>query len=175
MTSSENKLKYRFNSGYVRVDKEISYDYLVIATGATSFIPSIEGINLKGVFKIRTIEDGLKIKNWAEKSQNAVVVGAGLIGLETAYALKKMGLEVVVTEMLPQIVPRSLDPDMAKIVQEYLESEGVKLILSNPIDKIKGEKRVEKTVFAEDVVDTDMVIMATGIRPHNKACENGGV
>lgn len=173
ITSDENKLKYRIKN-QSNVEKEISYDYLIIATGATSFIPHIEGTDLKGVFKLRTIEDGMKIRNHAEKSSKAVVVGAGLIGLETAYGLKEMGLEVSVTEMLPQIIPRSLDPDMAKIVQEYLKKKGINTILGNPIEKIMGEEHVEQAAFGEEVIDTDMVIMATGIRPQIKLAKMAG-
>ncbi|HTX61946.1 MAG TPA: FAD-dependent oxidoreductase [Methanobacterium sp.] len=171
---SGNRLKYRIKNRYISVEKELSYDYLVIATGATSFIPNIEGTTLKGVFKIRTIEDGFEIKDWAEKSSKAVVVGAGLIGLETAYGLKKMGLDVTVTEMLPQIIPRSLDPDMAKIVQDYMENQEINTILGHPIEKIAGKKQVEKAVFGEDTLDTDMVIMATGIRPQIKLAKMAG-
>lgn len=174
IVKTENKLKYRLNNRYMSIEKEVSYDYLVIATGATSFIPHVEGINLEGVFKIRTIEDGFDIKNWAEKSGKAVVVGAGLIGLETAYGLKKMGLDVTVTEMLPQIIPRSLDSDMARIVQDYMEKEGINTILGHPIEKITGKKKVEKAVFGEEVVDADMIIMATGIRPQIKLAKMAG-
>lgn len=171
---TENKLKYRLNNRYMSIEKEVSYDYLVIATGATSFIPHVEGINLEGVFKIRTIEDGFEIKNWAEKSSKAVVVGAGLIGLETAYGLKKMGLEVTVTEMLPQIIPRSLDSDMAWIVQNYMEKQGINTILGQPIEKIAGKKKVEKAFFGEKVVNADMIIMATGIMPQIKLAKMAG-
>jgi len=94
---------YYFNNGYLRVEKELSYDYLVIATGATSIHTPIEGTHLKGVFNIRTIEDGFKIKEWAGKYHNALVVGTGLIGLETAYGLKEMGLKVIASEMLPRL------------------------------------------------------------------------
>ncbi|HEY0196751.1 MAG TPA: FAD-dependent oxidoreductase [Methanobacterium sp.] len=174
LTSSEKKLKYRLNNRYMSIEKEISYDYLVIATGATSFIPHIEGTNLEGVFTIRTIEDGLEIKEWAEKSSKAVVAGAGLIGLETAYGLKEMGLEVTVTEMLPQIIPRSLDSDMAKIVQEYIKNQGIKTLLGHPIEKITGKKQVQKALIGDEVVDTDMVIMATGIRPQTKLAQMAG-
>lgn len=172
--SDENKIKYRLNDRYMNVEKEMVYDYLVIATGATSFIPSIEGTGLKGVFKIRTIEDGIEIKKWAEKSNKAVVVGAGLIGLETAYGLKKLGLDVVVLEMQPQIVPRSLDPDMAKIVQDYMENRGIKVIVGHSIEKITGKKQVNGAVIGGEVVDTDMVIMATGIRPNIKLAKMAG-
>jgi NADH oxidase (H2O2-forming) len=174
VSSRENKLKYNFNNGYLKVVKELSYDYLVIASGATSFIPPIEGTHLNGVFKIRTIEVGFKIKEWAEKNHNAVVVGAGLIGLETAYGLKEMGLNVIVTEMLPQIIPRSLDPDMASIVRQYMENEGLQVILGNPIEEIIGDKRVEKAIIGEEVLNADMVIMATGIRPQIKLAKMAG-
>jgi NADH oxidase (H2O2-forming) len=174
VSSRENKLKYNFNNGYLKVVKELLYDYLVIASGATSFIPPIEGTHLNGVFKIRTIEVGFKIKEWAEKNHNAVVVGAGLIGLETAYGLKEMGLNVIVTEMLPQIIPRSLDPDMASIVRQYMENEGLQVILGNPIEEIIGDKRVEKAIIGEEVLNADMVIMATGIRPQIKLAKMAG-
>jgi len=172
--SDENKIKYRLNDQYMSIEKEIVYDYLVIATGATSFIPPIGGTSLKGVFKIRTIEDGMKIKKWAEKSKKAVVVGAGLIGLETAYGLKKLGLEVIVLEMQAQIVPRSLDPDMAKIVQKYMKNKGIKVIIGQSIEKITGIKQVEGVVIGGEVIDTDMVIMATGIRPQIELAKMAG-
>jgi len=102
---------------------EIPYDVLVFATGGSPFIP-VEGTDLEGVFMIRTLTDGERITEWASSSNRAVIVGAGLIGLEIAYGLLRMGLEVTVTDMLHQIVPRFLDPDMAAIVQVYLEEKG---------------------------------------------------
>ncbi len=172
--SDENKIKYRFKDQNGPEEYEMPYDYLVIATGAASFIPPIEGTDLKGVFKIRTIEDGFKIKEWAEKSQRAVVVGASLIGLETSYALKQMGLDVTMTEMVSQIIPRSLDPEMAKIIQGYIEKQGIDVILGNPVEKILGENHVEGAVFGDKIVDADMVIMATGVRPQTKLAEIAG-
>jgi len=171
--SSQNRIKYRKledKSG----EEQLSYDYLIIATGATSFIPPVKGSNLKGVFKIRTLEDGFKIKEYAEKSKKAIVVGAGLIGLETAYGLKKMGLEVTVTEMLSQIVPRNLDPDMAEIVQKYLEKNDIEVLLGKPIEKILGEEKVEGAIFGDETLDADMLIMATGVRPQIKLAKMAG-
>ncbi len=162
--SQENKVKY-YLKDHKEIEHELEYDYLVIATGGSPFIPPVEGTDLEGVFKIRTLEDGIKIADWASNSKKAVVVGAGLIGLEIAYGLKKRGLNVTVTEMLPQIVPRSLDPDMAQIVQEYLENEGINLILGHPLDKIIGNAQVECAVLGDHSIDADMVVLATGIRP----------
>lgn len=172
--SSSNKVKYRNLNGKEIKEGELSYDNLVIATGATSFIPPVKGSNLKGVFKIRTIEDGLMIEEYSQKSKMAVVIGAGLIGLEIAYGLKKMGLEVTVMEMLPQIVPRSLDPDMAEIVQRYMEKKGINVYLGKPIEKITGEEKVEGVIFGDKFLDADMVIMATGVRPQTKLAQMAG-
>ena len=173
ITSSENKIKYRFINEKTE-EYELSYDYLVIATGASSFIPPIEGTDLKGVFKLRTIEDGLKINEWAEKSQNVVIIGASLIGVEVSYALRQKGLNVTMTEMLPQIIPRSLDSDMATIVQDYLEKHGINVILGQGIEKITGDGHVEGAVFEDNVIDADLVIMATGVRPKTKLAEMAG-
>jgi len=172
--SGENKVKYRLSGEKDSDKKELLYDCLVIATGASSFIPPIEGTDLDGVFKIRTIEDGLKIKKWAEKSKHVVVVGASLIGLETSYALKQMGLKVTMTEMQPQIIPRSLDPDMAGIVQKYIEKQGIDVILDRPAEKILGTEHVEGVVFGDMTVKADMVILATGVRPRIELAKNAG-
>ena len=174
IVSNENKVDYRVKKEEKELNKSVHYDYLVIAAGGTPFIPPVEGIKLKGVFKVRTIEDGVKIREWAENCKKAVVIGAGAIGLETGYELKKRGLDVAVTEMLPQIFPRSLDPDMARIVQKYLESRGVKIILGNPVGKILGEEKVETAVVDNETLETDMVIMATGVRPQVNLAKQAG-
>lgn len=172
--SNENKVKFRKLEDNKSSGEEIKYDYLIMATGAASFIPPVKGSDLEGVFKIRTIEDGFKIKEYAEKSKKAVVAGAGLIGLETAYGLKKMGLKVTVIEMVPQIVPRSLDPDMAEIVQEYMNKEGIDVLLGKPIEKIVGEEQVEGVIVGDETLDADMIIMATGVRPQIKLAKMAG-
>jgi NADH oxidase (H2O2-forming) len=171
----QNKIKYQLKEDDKTIEKELDYDYLIIATGGSPFIPPMEGCYLDGVFKIRTINDGKQIMSWAEKSKRAIVVGAGLIGLEIAFGLKNMGLDVTVTEMLPQIVPRSLDPDMAKIVQNYIEKKGINVILGTPIEQIKGETRVEGAVFGdEEEIEADMVILATGVRPETRMAKMAG-
>ncbi|MGB9936256.1 MAG: FAD-dependent oxidoreductase [Methanobacterium sp.] len=172
--SENNIIKYRKMEDPNSAEIELHYDYLIIATGATSFIPPVKGSNLEGVFKIRTIEDGLKIKEYAEKSKDAVVMGAGLIGLETAYGLKKMGLKVTVIEMVPQIVPRSLDPDMAEIIQKYMEKEGISVVLGKPVEKIVGENHVQGAIVGDEELYADMVIMATGVRPQTKLAQMAG-
>ena len=161
---------------YVDNDEEIiiDYDKLVLATGGTPFIPPMEGNSLKGVFKIRNINDGEEVQKWAANCKNVVVTGAGLIGIEIAHAFKKIGLNVILNEMLPQIVPRSLDQDMADILTEYLENYGIKVVLGKPITKIIGDEKVEKVCIGNEEYETDMVILATGVRPELKLAKMAG-
>ncbi|AEH06191.1 CoA-disulfide reductase [Methanothermococcus okinawensis IH1] len=171
--SKNNKIIYK-DKGNNKIG--LTYDYLVLATGGSPFVPPIEGADLEGVFKLRTIEDGMKIKEYAENSKSAIVAGAGAIGLETAYALKKLGLDVIVVEMAPQILPRALDIDMAKIVMKYLEDAGIKFILEKPLGKIVGDEdgKVSGAVIDGDLYNCDMVIMATGVRPNTELAKKAG-
>jgi len=176
VVASEKFVKYRSNNTQTTNETEgiLYYDYLVIATGGSPFIPPVEGTDLKGVFKVRTIEDGAKIKKWAEHSSKAIVVGAGAIGLELGYGLKQLGIDVSVTEMVPQILPRSLDPDMALKVQDYLESLGVHIVLEKALNKIIGTEKAEEVIVGEEHIDSDLVILSTGIRPSIKLAEQAG-
>jgi NADH oxidase (H2O2-forming) len=175
---SEKFVRYRSKNPQNINEKDhngvIYYDNLVIATGGSPFIPPVEGTNLKGVFKVRTIEDGAKIKKWAEKSKKAVVIGAGAIGLELGYGLKQLGIKVSVTEMVPQILPRSLDPDMALKVQDYLESVGVNIVLEKALNKIIGSEKAEEVIVGDEHIDSDLVILSTGIRPSVKLAKQAG-
>ncbi|EHP86249.1 FAD-dependent oxidoreductase [Methanotorris formicicus] len=170
VNSKENKVVYEKDGEKFELD----YDYLVLATGGTPFVPPIEGKDLEGVFTVRTVEDGMKIDEYAKKSKSVVVAGAGAIGLEMAYAFKKRGLDVTVVEMAPQILPRALDPDMAEKVKEYLEKEGVKIILNKPVEKIVGKDKVEGVVVGNKIIEADMVIMATGVRPNIELAKKAG-
>ena len=143
----------------------IDYDKLVLATGGNPFVPPMQGVELDGVFRIRNIDDGIKVQEAMKDAKSAIVTGAGLIGIEIAFALKKQGLNVILSEMLPQIVPRSLDKDMSDILVKYLEMEGINVVLGKPITKLIGDGKVGKACFGdEDLYDADMVIMATGVR-----------
>jgi NADH oxidase (H2O2-forming) len=174
----ENLVRYQPKIGQLIEKKHLnvtlSYDYLIIATGGSPFIPPVSGTDLNGVFKVRTIDDGLKIKEWGARCKKAVVVGAGAIGLELGYGLKQLGMDVSVTEMLPQILPRSLDPDMALKVQSYLESVGVNIVLKKALDKILGDKNAETVVVGNESIVADIVILSTGIKPSVKLAKEAG-
>ncbi|MEM0448984.1 MAG: FAD-dependent oxidoreductase [Methanomassiliicoccales archaeon] len=144
--------------------RSYDFDSIVIATGGTVFLPPVEGIDLKGVFSVRTISDGKGIKEMLPKVRSVVIAGAGVIGLEMAVAMRKTGKEVTVVEMLPQVVPRIMDQDMANMLQSKLESLGINFVLNAPIKAIKGKEKVEAVVAGAENYPCQMVIMATGIR-----------
>ncbi len=145
--------------------REWEYDAIVLATGGYVWVPPIEGKDLEGVFTVRSIADGKKIKAAMEDAKSAVIAGAGVIGLEMALALKKTGLDVTVIEMFPQVIPRIFDRDMADMVQEYMETEGIKFVMGTPIGSLYGEDgKVKKVVVGDEEYPADMVIMATGVR-----------
>ena len=137
---------------YEKEGKEVvmDYDKLVLATGGNPFVPPMEGVDLDGVYRIRNIDDGIKVQEAMKEAKSAIVTGAGLIGIEIAFALKKQGLNVILSEMLPQIVPRSLDKDMSDILVQYLEQEGIQVVLGKPITKLIGDGKVERACFGDE-------------------------
>ena len=159
--SNKKTVTYEKNGEEIVMD----YDKLVLATGGNPFVPPMEGADLEGVYQIRNIDDGIRVQEAMKDAKTAIVTGAGLIGIEIAFALMRQGINVTLSEMMPQIVPRSLDKDMSDILVSYLESEGINVVLGKPITKLIGDKKVEKACFDdEEIIDADMVILATGVR-----------
>ncbi|MDD5503130.1 MAG: FAD-dependent oxidoreductase, partial [Candidatus Thermoplasmatota archaeon] len=152
----------------------LEYDSLIIATGANPALPRIEGAmagnKLKqGVNFLRTIEDAKAVASGAKAGKKAVIIGAGLIGLEAAENLQHMGVEVTVVEYLKSLLPGMIDADMAEILQEQAQSK-VKIMLNSAVTKILGGEKAEGVVVkdnetgAETQLPADIVIVATGNR-----------
>ena len=144
--------------------RSYKYDSLVIATGGKVFIPPIKGIDLPGVFVVRTIQDGKKIKTALDDTKKVIVAGAGVIGLEIALALADIGKDVTVIEMMDQVIPRIADKDMADPIQKHLEGKGVKFIMKAPVQSVNGVDKVTGVTAADKEYPCDMVIFATGVR-----------
>ena len=150
-----------------RVYRE-SYDALVLSPGAAAVRPPLPGIDLPGIFVLRSIPDSRDIRAWIESknAKSAVIVGGGFIGLEMAENLVHRGLSVTVVEMLKQVMP-PFDPEMARPVQEHMEAHGVKMALGD------GVAGFEQNAAGQLVVKTqsgaahagDLVILAIGVRP----------
>ena len=147
----------------------LPYDALIIATGADSFMPPIKGKEKQGILSLRGIEDGEKIDEAIKAgAKSAVIMGAGLIGLEVGVGLMERGLKVTVVEMLPQILPQLLDADMAKLVQEHLEQKGMHILTSKGVEEFLGENKVTAVKAGGETIEADLFISAFGVRANTK-------
>ncbi|MCD6325773.1 FAD-dependent oxidoreductase, partial [Candidatus Bathyarchaeota archaeon] len=153
----------------------LQYDSLILATGAYPFVPPIKGRERKGVFTLRTLEDGKRINQALEKAKSAVVIGAGLIGLEAAVSFVERGLKTTVVELLPQVCPAMLDKDTARLVQKHLEEKGLKVVTGKGVDEILGDDHVSGVSVAGEEIPADLVIVATGVRPNVQLANEAGI
>jgi len=152
----------------------VEYDSLVLATGGEPLVPPIEGSDLNGVFTVRWFSDIEPLLRAVQESERAVIVGAGPIGVEMAYALHERGLEVTLVEMLDRVLPQFLDGDVAAIVQERMEKEGVRVLLGSPVEAIEGDDKVEAVMVNGEEIEADLVVMAAGVRPVTDLFESIG-
>jgi len=154
----------------------VSYDSLIIATGASSFTPPIKGREKQGVYSLRTLEDGEKIDQAIRKgAKTAIVMGAGLIGLETAIAFHERGLKVTIVEMLPQVLPLPLDPEMAKMLQDMLEEKGIKVLTGKCVEEFLGTDTVTGIMAGGEKIEADLFVSAFGVRANTQLAVNAGI
>lgn len=161
----------------VTTDKGEVMDYrkLVIATGSTPFIPPIPGVKLKGVYTLHTLKDGRALGKAVEGAKNAVIIGGGPIGLETAPALIKRGLRVTIVERLPQLMPSALDPDMTKQLEDYIKGIGAVVVTGKGVDSINGTDRVESVSVGGETFKADLVLLSSGVRPNVDLARKAGI
>jgi len=163
-------------SGKAGKPESIPYDSLIISTGAGSFTPPIKGREKQGILSLRTLEDGEKIDDIIHKgARTAVVMGAGLIGLETAIALHERGLSVTVVELLPQVLPAMLDADMAKQIQEMLQQKGINILIGKGVEEFLGDEKVTGIVAGGEQINADLFVSAFGVRANTQLAANAGI
>jgi len=173
INTKEKTVTYAGKDG---ITKTANYDSLVIATGADSFMPPIKGREKKGIYSLRGLEDGEKIRQAVKDgAKSAVIMGAGLIGLEVGVALIENGLKVTIVEMLPQILPQLLDADMAKTVQEHLEEKGMIILTGKGVEEFLGEDKVTAVMAGGQKIEADLFISAFGVRANTKLAVDAGI
>jgi NAD(P)H-nitrite reductase large subunit len=148
-------------------DGKIKYDKLLVAAGSVPLRPPIPGINTKGVFTLGNMDDADKILKWAAKgAKKAIVLGAGFIGVECAIALRKLGLQVSVFEMLDWVLPKMLDEDASGEVQKVLEREGIEFHLGQQVSGIVGDGSVTGVVVGKKKSPCDTIVLGIGVKPN---------
>ena len=157
----------------------IEYDKLVLATGRLPAIPDLKGRDLSGVFTLAKIEEAQAIRELvsARRMKKAVIIGAGLIGLEMAESLTAQGLEVSVVEALDWPIPTLLDFEVAAYLEKHLWEKGVKLFLGQKIVSFEGDEngRVKKAITKKTELEADLALLAIGVKPNAKLAREAGL
>ena len=153
------------------------YDYLVLATGSSAFVPDIPGVEKAGVMVYRTIEDLEEIKAAAATARVGAVLGGGLLGLEAAKALLDLGVaETHVVEFAPRLMPRQIDEAGSQMLQRKLEALGLHIHLNKATASIGGEDRIDGLHFGDgSVLPVDMLVISAGIRPRDELARLAGL
>ena len=157
-------------------DSHVDYDRLLLATGGHPFIPPCEGTDKDGVFTLRTLDDALAIKAYARQVPTALVIGGGLLGLETARALHTAGLDVTVVEFFPYLLPRQLDQEGAEVLQSLLETQGLGVVTGATTQAVLGDVCADCIRLKDTrVIEGDLVIFSTGISSEAKLAQAAGL
>ena len=156
--------------------KEDHYDYLVLATGSSAFVPTLEGVERDGVFVYRTIEDLNQIVNYSKKVKKAAVLGGGLLGLEAAKALLDLGLETNVIEVASRLMPRQIDDVGSGVLAHKLSQLGIITHLGKATKRIEGNGKIERIDFTDgSSLQVEMLVISAGIRPRDELARTCGL
>ncbi len=155
-----------------------SYDTLILATGSVPKMPPVPGIELDGITTLQSMEDADLLRQIRDekKIKKAVVIGGGLIGIETCEALRLADIEITVIETLPQLLP-FLDSDLAKLVENHIRSTGTNVITNNGVARFLGKNGKLSGVKLENgtELDCELAVVAVGIRPNTTLAEEAGL
>ena len=154
----------------------LDYDKLVLATGGVPVVPPLPNVKLNKIFTLHGLHDaeGIKTLLSQDKARDVVIVGGGLIGVEATEALVEKGCRVTVVEMLPQILSM-LDWEIARLVEQHMESHGVKVLTGTRVESFEGGGKVEWVVTNQGRLSADMVVLSIGVRPNVQLAKNAGL
>ncbi len=154
----------------------IDYDKLLLANGARPFIPSVQGVDKTGVFTLRSIDDALTIKQYAKNTRKAIVIGGGLLGLEFAASLRKLGQEVEIVEIFQRLLPKQLDQDGAAILKNRIQALGIAIQLGVKTTEIRGKDKIGGILLDNGKeLSGDFVLFSAGVRSNVNLAADAGL
>ena len=156
---------------------EESYDKLLLSPGAKPVLPKLRGMNVPGLFTLRTVEDTLRIKKYIEEQQpkSAVLAGGGFIGLELAENLRELGLDVTIVQRPKQLMS-PFDADMAALIHGEMRRHGVKLALGHTVEGFEGKDGgIDVLLEGGAPLHADMVVIAIGVEPDSALAKAAGL
>jgi nitrite reductase (NADH) large subunit len=154
------------------------YDRLILAVGSSGRVPRVDGMGMEGSFVLREADDAMKMRAFAQKNfcKKAVVAGGGLLGLEAAYALHKLGLEVTVLERGSWLMRRQLDERAAQFLWQYLNGIGINVLLDAEVDSLQGTQRVKEVSLKDGrLLFADIFLACAGIVPNVQLAKDAGI
>ena len=157
-------------------NRVLSWNKLVLATGSNPFLLPLPGAKLPGVMTFRCLHDVESMKQTASTKNNAIVIGGGLLGLETAFGLNKLGMKVTVLHLMDRLMERQLDLEAATLLKEKIEAQGIDVLLKADTAEIIGQDAVKSVKLKSgEIIDTDIVVMAVGIKPNIILAQSAGL
>jgi nitrite reductase (NADH) large subunit len=161
---------------YLEDGSHINYDRLLLANGASPFIPPIHGVEKNGVFTLRSLNDALNIQKYAKTTRMSIVIGGGLLGLEMAICLRKLGLQVDIAELFPRLLPRQLDQEGASLLKDRIEARGINVMLGVKTEEILGNKSVSGILLDNGKVSSgNLVLISAGVRSNTLLAASAGI
>ena len=152
------------------------YDWLVLATGSRAWVPPIPGADRQGVHTLRCLDDAVTLCRGAQRSEPLLILGGGLLGLDTAMALRAYDVDVTVVELLPRLLPRQLDIEGAALLQQAIEARGVRVITGEACSEIVGDTQVRGARLASGRhLPASMVLVSAGVRPRIDLARDAGL
>jgi nitrite reductase (NADH) large subunit len=143
------------------------FDRLILAAGALCKVPPIPGQDLENVFSMRTVADTMEIKRAASAAKQAVVIGGGLLGIETAYSLRTLGIETLVIELFDRLLPQQLDEEGSSMIRLHLEAKNLRFLIGKRVQTIARENdSLAVLLQGSGAVSADCIVFSTGIRPN---------
>lgn len=156
--------------------EQAEYDKLVIALGSSPFKPPIPGIEDKNVFVLRTYNDVEQILECADPGKNAVILGGGLLGLETASSLINLGVKPVVLELYKYLLPRQMDEEGAEFLLTILKAKGIEFSMGAGVETIKREGSSLKVNLKNNgLISTDFIVVSSGVRSNTGILKEAGI
>ena len=177
----------QFGAEVVAIDREAGavrdatgrvqpYSELVLATGSAPHVPGIPGIRLPGVYTFRDMNDAQRLLARRIRSRRTVVLGGGLLGLESARAMRRYHTEVWVLEHAERLMPRQLDDGAARALRNHVEAAGIRVVLGLGVVEVLGDAAVAAVKLRDgDIIPCDTVVVATGIRPNIQLALASGI
>ena len=160
-------------SGEIFID---NYDKLMIATGASSIMPSLDK-SYDNLTTLKDMNDGIKLKELIskEENKNIVIIGAGFIGIETIEAAKKLNKNIHLIGRSNRILSKVFDKEITDLLEEELRKNNIHLHLNETIQKYIGEENITKVITNKSEIDCDIVVMAIGVKPNTSFLENTNI